>query len=171
VTLAGTGEIVLLLDDQQLCELATSHRSSRLDEQQPTSASGEHPGKPRTVLVVDDSLSARRTLVRALRARGFEVVEAGDGLDAQSRLRDQEFEAIFSDLEMPRQGGFELLQEVKTNVDTASIPVVIVSSRTEEEIQTRALELGAVAYHTKPLREQDLDKTLAQLKSADSVEA
>jgi CheY-like chemotaxis protein len=108
------------------------------------------------VLVADDSISARRCLVRLLRQHGLEVTEVSDGVEAIEQLRSHQFAAVFSDLEMPRVGGLEVLREIATTQETNRVPVVIVSSRDDEIIQTEARELGASAYLIKPAVESQI---------------
>jgi CheY-like chemotaxis protein len=170
-TLSGTGEIVLLLDSASLCQWALRHLDGEPGLSRSAAPRDGNSSEPPTFLIVDDSLSARRSLAQMLQSRGFQAVEAVDGADAVQRIQSQRFAAVFSDLEMPRRSGFELLQEVKSDPDMQSLPVVIVSGRHEEEFRTRARELGAIAYLTKPLNARILGETLAQLTGAPCVGA
>ena len=119
--------------------------------------------EPARVLVADDSISARRCLVRMLRQHGLEAIEVSDGAEAIEQLRSNQFAAVFSDLEMPRVGGLEVLREIATTQETNHVPVVIVSSRDDEAIQTEARELGASAYLTKPAVESQIAAVVKQL--------
>lgn len=166
-TLSGMGEVVLVLDKHRLTELAvrrTSHlkpspSASRRPAAQALSADPQRP----SVLVVDDSISARKRLVRSLRRYGVEVTEASDGAEAAERLKTGSYAAVFSDLEMPRQSGFELLTEIRAVHDANALPVLIISSRTEDELRIRATELGAQAYLVKPLSDEALDSAIANI--------
>src|SRR5690606_5791421 len=142
LTLSGAGEVVLLLDGRRLLMDAVAEDESG---QKPTSQHRVAPLSDQQdeaqVLVVDDSLSARRRLVQKLRALGLGITEAADGVEAVDLLRNGTFDAVFSDLEMPRLGGFDLLAEMSSLPDPP--PCVIVTTRTEQEIQERAGTLGA----------------------------
>ncbi|MBT6154038.1 MAG: response regulator [Planctomycetaceae bacterium] len=165
-TLSGGGDVVQLLDSDRLVEacLESTHQSlhSSTPATSPTTESAS-TGVVK-VLVVDDSMSARRSLIQILRPRGFELHEAADGFDALDRLRTEHFDMVFSDLEMPRMGGFDLLAEIRSNRKTRSLPVVIVTARGEAEYRARADELGSDGYLTKPVAAPDLENTLDQLK-------
>ena len=163
VTLSGSGEIMLLLDGHQLVERAARRRDFPPGPRDVASHGTRPHEEATTVLVVDDSLSARRSLSQLLAHQGCLVVEAPDGLQALETLRGRRINAVFSDLEMPRLDGFELLHEIRSNPDTCRLPVVLVSSRSEPEFPARARELGATTYLTKPLREPVLLQTLGQL--------
>jgi chemosensory pili system protein ChpA (sensor histidine kinase/response regulator) len=163
LTLSGSGEIVLLLESQYLSRLA-GQAALVSDAEQGDRM--EHDGaaeQPPAILVADDSLSARRLLSQMLRRAGFEIEEAADGVEATELLERRTWAAVFSDLEMPRRGGFELLAEITARSATAALPVVMVSSRQEPEFSQRARELGAAAYLTKPVSEETLRKTLDQI--------
>jgi chemosensory pili system protein ChpA (sensor histidine kinase/response regulator) len=163
MTLSGAGEVVLLLDGRRLLMDAAAE-----DESGQTSSS--HPSAPQVpeqqdevrVLVVDDSLSARRRLVQKLRALGLGITEAADGVEAVDLLRNQSFDAVFSDLEMPRLGGFDLLAEMSSLPEPP--PCVIVTTRTEQEIQERARTLGAAGFLSKPVETAAVEEMLERLQ-------
>ena len=163
VTLSGSGETMLLLDGQQLCDLALA----RLRHDSPTDIQRhvlEPQGhEPPVVLAVDDSLSARRLLVKMLKQHGLRVQEATDGSNALEQFRAGRFAAVFSDVEMPRIDGFSLLERLKSDPQTASVPVVLVTSRDELELRQRAASGGAFACLTKPLSESSVSDVLSRL--------
>jgi chemotaxis protein histidine kinase CheA/ActR/RegA family two-component response regulator len=163
LTLSGSGEIVLLLESQYLSRLAGQAALSGDAAAQGDTTADDDAQLPPAILVADDSLSARRCLTQMLRRAGFDIVEAADGVEATELLERRPWAAIFSDLEMPRRGGFELLEEIAARSAMASLPVIMVSSRQEPEFPQRARELGAAAYLTKPVSEETLRKTLDQI--------
>jgi PleD family two-component response regulator len=121
-------------------------------------------GKPR-VLVVDDSLSARMRVVRSLQRYRLDIVEACDGKEALSILKQDHFDAVFSDMEMPHVTGMELLTEINSDDRPDRPPVVIISSRGEDEFTSRAQQLGATDYLIKPLADETLDSALLAIPS------
>jgi chemosensory pili system protein ChpA (sensor histidine kinase/response regulator) len=163
LTLSGSGEICLLLESQYLSRLAGQAAVVSSAGQSVSSSRDEAAEQPPAILVADDSLSARRCLTQMLRRAGFEIEEAADGVEATELLERRPWAAVFSDLEMPRCGGFELLAEITARSATAGLPVVMVSSRQEPEFSQRARELGAAAYLTKPVSEETLRQTLDQI--------
>ncbi|MBW4574608.1 MAG: hybrid sensor histidine kinase/response regulator [Aphanothece sp. CMT-3BRIN-NPC111] len=123
------------------------------------------PLSPKTILVVDDSLSYRQTLAMNLEKAGYRVYQAQDGLEALELLRQSsDIGLVICDIEMPRVNGFEFLNHWRQDPALAKIPVVMLTSRNSEKHRLLASELGAAAYFTKPYLEQELLRTIAELK-------
>jgi chemosensory pili system protein ChpA (sensor histidine kinase/response regulator) len=120
------------------------------------------PGAMR-VLVVDDSPTIRKLLVRMLRDLGWQPREAKDGAEALESIRVDRPDVVLADIEMPRLDGYELLAALRAQVATADLPVLMLTSRTAERHRTRAMELGANGYLTKPYRPEDVAAALRQL--------
>jgi PleD family two-component response regulator len=162
------GQTVLFLDARRVVESQSHHLHRSDSPQQSKSSSGisgsSRPARPR-VLVVDDSLSARKRVVRSLQRYSVDIVEASDGKEALKILKTEQLAAVFSDMEMPHVSGMELLAEVNSLDRSDPPPVVIISSRGEDEITSRAKELGAVNYLIKPLADDALDAALAAVPS------
>jgi chemosensory pili system protein ChpA (sensor histidine kinase/response regulator) len=116
--------------------------------------------KKTRVLFVDDSLSVRKVAEKALLSLGVQVTVAVDGLDALEKLRNQSFDIVFTDLEMPRMHGFEFLRELRFLPAWRSLPVVVVSSRSGQKHQDQARALGANDYLTKPFDAQSLNNAI-----------
>ncbi len=103
-----------------------------------------------TVMVVDDSLTVRKSAERDITGLGINSVLAKDGLDAQVQLRQEAPDMILLDIEMPRMDGFELLEWVKSQKDLKHIPVIMISSRATEKYVDKATALGCTAFLGKP---------------------
>lgn len=115
------------------------------------------------VLVVDDSEITRAILARTLRAAGFEVLEARDGVEgAMAALRERPA-VVVTDLEMPTLDGFPLLRLLKADPASAHIPVLILTSHGEAASRFWGLRTGADAYLTKDHRPGQLVQTVAAL--------
>jgi two-component system chemotaxis sensor kinase CheA len=127
---------------------------------------GQAPGAaapaPNRVLVVEDSITARLLLKHILESAGCRVDTAVDGLDALSRLRQQEFDAVVSDIEMPNLDGLALTAAIRADPATARLPVILVTSLQSPEQRERGLRAGADAYLTKGAFDQD--KLLATVR-------
>ncbi len=114
-----------------------------------------------SILVVDDSLTARSTLCATLKKAGYHTLQARDGRDALTQLTQHpEIQAVFCDVEMPNMNGFEFLTHCRPDHPKDKLPIVMVTSRSAEKHRQIAQALGATAYLTKPFLEQDLIKTL-----------
>ena len=119
---------------------------------------------PKTILVVDDSLSHRQTLSLHLQKAGYHILQAQDGQEALEQLRkSSDISLVICDIEMPRMNGFEFLNHRTQDPALNKIPVMMLTSRNSEKHRMLALELGATAYLTKPYLQQELLNTITNL--------
>lgn len=146
VALLPDGAPVVLLDVDDLMRSALSRERASLVPAQDEEAAQQ---PRRRVLVVDDSISVRELERQLLSGRGYEVEVAVDGLDAWTRLRDQSFDLLITDVDMPRMDGIELTRSIKQDPRLRALPVVIVSYRDRPEDRRRGLDARADAYLTK----------------------
>jgi two-component system alkaline phosphatase synthesis response regulator PhoP len=107
-------------------------------------------------LVVDDEEGIRVLCRVNLELGGYEVLEAADGFTALEAARTQRPDLIFLDIMMPRMDGWEVLEQLKEDPATASIPVVLLTARTSEEDQIRGWGEGILEYLSKPFNPQRL---------------
>ena len=108
------------------------------------------------VLVVDDSITVRRVTQRLLQREGFRVALAADGLQALERLADELPVMVLSDIEMPRMDGFDLARNIRRDVRTADLPIVMITSRIGDKHREHARDLGVQHYLGKPYSEEEL---------------
>lgn len=99
------------------------------------------------VLVVDDNALVRRMLAKALEGEGYAVASAGNGLEALSQVKQQAFEVVVSDMDMPKMDGLTLIAEVK-EID-ADLPIVVVSGNDQLDVVIEAMKRGASDYIIK----------------------
>lgn len=118
-----------------------------------------------SVLVVDDSLSARRSMTSFVRDLGYNVIEAQDGIEAQEILQDNEVMLVITDLEMPRMNGLDLTSHIKSRDKLRSIPIIMVTSRSTEKHRAIAKKAGVTEYVVKPFDEDELAEKLNQMLS------
>ncbi len=100
------------------------------------------------ILAVDDDLDLLRLIAFALRQAGYMVLEAQDGPSALSTFERERPDLVILDVNLPRLNGFEVLKKIRAVSGT--IPVMMLTVRTAEEDQVRALDLGADDYLGKP---------------------
>lgn len=113
--------------------------------------SGERAPPP-SVLVVDDEASSRLLIRALLEKRGFEAVEASDGLEALDVIRDDDSIGLaVVDLNMPRMDGLELIWVLRDAHAWADLPVIVVTGERDEILETQIMEEGADDYIRKPL--------------------
>lgn len=102
------------------------------------------------ILVVEDEPAQRELLAYNLEAEGFMVSQADNGEDARLIVAETLPDLIVLDWMMPRLSGIELCRQLKIRPETKSIPVLMLSARSEEVDRVRGLETGADDYMTKP---------------------
>ena len=117
----------------------------------PTASRADGAAAPLRVLVADDDAQMRRLVRAVLEREGMLVTEAADGLDAVDLVAQKPFDLIILDMDMPRLDGLGVLEELGASVSTAQIPVIVLTARSDET-ESRALDLGAQDYLTKPVR-------------------
>ncbi|EEE38180.1 phosphate regulon transcriptional regulatory protein PhoB [Rhodobacteraceae bacterium KLH11] len=103
-----------------------------------------------TVLVVEDELAQREVLAYNLDAEGFRVSRAASGDEALLLVEEDRPDIIVLDWMMPNLSGIEVCRRLKTRPDTRSIPIIMLSARSEEVDKVRGLETGADDYVVKP---------------------
>ena len=116
-----------------------------------------------TVLLVEDSLTDTEMMTRYLRQAGLSVVSATSCEEARIKLRSRRPDLVLLDVLLPGQSGFELCRELKTNVNTERIPVIICSTKGTEADRLWGSMLGADAYLPKPVDQQELMQTVRRL--------
>ena len=119
-----------------------------------------------TALVVDDSLSARRSLEQFMRDAGFTVRMARDGLEALDMIKTHKPDILLSDLEMPRMNGLELISHVRADQAIADIPIIMITSRAAAKHRQEAMNSGVDVYLTKPFSEDELLEYIHKLHRA-----
>ena len=101
------------------------------------------------VVVADDDRMLRKAAETSLRRQGYSVTTASDGEEALQLIRSERPDIIVLDLIIPKIQGFDVLQTLKQDALTSSIPVIVLSSLAQEQDKQEALNLGAVAYFNK----------------------
>ena len=163
-TVLGSGEIVLILNPVLL---ALREVAAAVSAAAPVEA--VVPVARPSVMVVDDSLTVRKVTGRLLAREGYEVIVAKDGVEAMEKLRDVIPDVMLVDIEMPRMDGFDLTRNVRADRRLATVPIIIITSRSAEKHQNYAKEIGASAFLGKPYQEDDLLGQIAGLITARRV--
>lgn len=111
------------------------------------------PPNPRLILVVDDEPRMIRFIRMNLELEGYRVVEASNGLEALDQLRKFLPDLVIMDVMMPKMDGFETLRLLR---EISTIPVILLTVKSDEEDRIHGLELGADDYVTKPFSPREL---------------
>jgi DNA-binding response OmpR family regulator len=98
-------------------------------------------------LLVDDEHSVQKLLAYPLRKEGYDVVPALDGREALNRLREDNFDLVVLDVMLPKVDGFDVCRQIRAR---STVPIIMLTAKTEEIDKVLGLELGADDYITKP---------------------
>jgi len=118
-----------------------------------------------TVLIIDDDANTLRLIGYMLERGGFEVQLAGDGEDGLAKAFKQPPDLIVLDVMMPGVDGYQVCEQLRANPRTATIPVIILTARSQRIDQQTALEVGADLYLPKPVAPEELIASVNELLS------
>lgn len=111
----------------------------------------------KTIMIVDDSSMMRMTVGRALRDAGYDVVEAEDGEKALAKLDTVEkVHLIISDVNMPKMDGITFVQNVKNMQNYKFIPIIMLTTESQQELIERGKKAGVKAWMVKPFDKEQL---------------
>ena len=163
-TVLGDGRGVLIINPIELARRGDLRAIPAAGAAHPAeaSASPSFSTGGALVLVVDDSLTVRKSTTRLLAREGFRVATARDGVEALDQVSVALPDVILLDIEMPRMDGFELTRVLHSDPRTASIPIIMITSRTAEKHRQYAMDLGVRVYLGKPYSERDLVTHIAR---------
>ncbi len=116
---------------------------------------------PLTILIVDDEPPIRRFLRTALDSQGYRVIEADSGEAALAELGRNRIDLLILDLGLPGMDGFSVIERLRGQ--GSALPIIVLSSRTDEKGKVAALDLGADDYLTKPF---GIEELLARVRAA-----
>jgi DNA-binding response OmpR family regulator len=117
----------------------------------------------RKILVVEDDPVILDLLTTNFELEGFEVARAADGVEGLQMARIEHPQAVVADIMMPRMSGLQLLEALKSDPATSSIPVVFVSAKAQADDIRAGLDAGADDYVTKPFDPGDLVELITKL--------
>jgi two-component system chemotaxis sensor kinase CheA len=144
-TVLGSGKAVVILNASDLMKSAADLAAGPGTKfEQAESEKG-----PRSILVVEDSITARMLLKNIFESAGYRVKTAVDGLEGLTTLRSEGFDLVVSDVEMPRMNGFELTAKIRADKKLAEVPVVLVTALATPEDRAKGIDVGANAYVVK----------------------
>ncbi len=118
------------------------------------------------ILIVDDEPHIIKLVVFTLERRGHEVLSAQDGPTGIELAKSNKPDLIFLDVMMPLMTGLEVLDELKADPQTQSVPVVMLSAKSQVYEQEEGLRRGALRYITKPFAPSDLDDVVSKVLGA-----
>lgn len=108
------------------------------------------------LLIIDDSVELVALLKAKLTAAGFEVRCALDGMYGVREALNFSPDLIVLDICFPAGGGLPVLERLKSNLRTKSIPILVLTGLEDEEVEKQAFELGAAGYAIKPIKPEEV---------------
>ncbi len=110
----------------------------------------------KTILTVDDSSTMRQMIGFTLKEAGFEVLEAGDGLEALERARGQKLSLVITDVNMPRMDGITLVQRLRAQPEFRFTPILVLTTESGLDMKQKGKEAGATGWIVKPFSPEKL---------------
>jgi len=141
------------LDEQFLSILVQKLQSDWNETRMKT---GQDERKPLTILVIEDHPDQRDLLAIVLQREGYNVVTAGNGIEAMEKLQKEDVQIALSDIMMPKMDGFELIKSIRNDPALKGIYLILITARIQEGDRVRGLDLGADDYITKPFSFSEL---------------
>lgn len=121
----------------------------------------------KTLMIVDDSATMRKIIMRTVRMSGLEfdrTEEASNGKEAIEKLKDDPVDVVLCDVNMPEMGGLEMLKKVRTEMKNCDdTKIVMVSTESSQELIDRAMADGANGFISKPFTPEKFQEELAPL--------
>lgn len=140
-----SGETILIINPADLMKSATTTRSITSIQQ----LTKPKEITKKSILLVEDSITARTLFKNILESAGYEVTTAVDGIDAFTTLKTGKFDIVVTDVKMPRMDGFELTAKIRGDSNLFRTPVVLVTGLETRRDKEKGMEVGANAYIVK----------------------
>ncbi len=115
------------------------------------------------ILAVDDSVSMRQMVGYTLRGAGYEVVQAGDGVEALELARSGTADLVLTDVHMPRMDGINLVRELRALPAYKFVPMLILTTESSQEKKLDGKRAGATGWIVKPFNPEQLLSTIAKV--------
>ncbi len=115
------------------------------------------------IMVVDDSNAVRQSLAFALKNAGYEVIEASNGIDALTLMKEHPIGLFISDVNMPEMDGITLLRKIKEDRENKHAPVIMLTTESDAEMISLGKQAGAKAWMIKPFQPEQLVDAVKKL--------
>jgi CheY-like chemotaxis protein len=115
------------------------------------------------ILVVDDDKTTRKLLSLYLKAKGYEIVTAENGLDALEKLGVENINLVVSDMNMPYMDGIELTKNIRADENLKNLPVIMVTTEADDEEKKKAHDAGVDDYLVKPANAEQISDSVKKI--------
>lgn len=112
--------------------------------------------RKKRIMVVDDSLSIRQMMTFTLKQAGYETIEAVDGKDALTKFATEDVQMLITDLNMPNMDGTSLIREVRKDAANRFMPILMLTTESQESKRQEGKNAGASAWIVKPFKAEQL---------------
>ena len=163
-TIRGDGGVTLITDVSSMMEMAKDIKVNLSEELNAVPVKKKSEPSDYTVLIVDDSKTDRTIMKKALTPLGINIEEATNGVEALDiiKKRDDIFDAVLIDIEMPQMDGYTLASEIRKYSRYKNMPLLAVTSRSSKTDRLRGVEVGMTEYITKPYSMEYLANTVSR---------
>ena len=118
---------------------------------------------PNLILAVDDSPSMRQMVGQTLRAAGYDVIEAADGVEALEKAKDRVVDVVITDVNMPNMDGITLVAQLRALPTYRLVPLLLLTTESSPERKAQGKQAGATGWMVKPFNPDQLLATLARV--------
>lgn len=116
----------------------------------------------KTILVAEDSASVRKFISLALKIKGYNILQACDGMEALELLPKEKIDLLITDLNMPNVDGIKLIKTIRGDTMYENLPIIILSSLSKDEDINTGLQAGANSYLIKPFNTKKIQYEVAK---------
>jgi two-component system chemotaxis response regulator CheY len=120
----------------------------------------------KTILSVDDSPSMRQMVRMTLSMAGYQVLEACDGAEGFEKASTNQINAVITDLNMPVMNGIEFIRKYRAHPSSKGVPIILLTTESDEELKRQAKEAGAIAWLVKPFKQEQLVAIIKKVAGA-----
>lgn len=117
----------------------------------------------KTILTVDDSASMRMMVSFTLKALGYKILEAGNGVEALRKMEDRNIDMLITDINMPYMDGITLVRKVREQQQYRFIPILVLTTESQDEKRQEGRAAGATGWIVKPFKPEQLVKVVKKV--------
>jgi two-component system chemotaxis response regulator CheY len=122
----------------------------------------------KNILIIDDSRTMRQLVSHTLSSAKFEIETAVDGEDGVSKFQDARFDAVITDINMPKLDGFGVIEAIRKGEKNRKVPILVLTTENSDEFRAKARGLGATGWIVKPFEDKQLVDVLNLVTGADA---
>ena len=118
------------------------------------------------VLAIDDSRTIRNLVRKAMEEAGFDCTTADDGVQGVERFAEVEPDVVITDINMPRMDGFGVIDAIRGGGTNRSVPILVLTTESADELKSRARQAGATGWIVKPFEDKAIVSVVRRVTGA-----